>query len=348
MPTRTDPRQIALENRAFLRELERTGNAREAARRIGKAYGTMQHRRKRSIALAQRWVAAVATAQARLGEAGAFRPEWGKGAAPAVPCRTPPPPFAQEGERSPSPSRGGAWEAHRTQGGEGVVIRRNDGRLQYRRAQPGKLTRACEQAFLLALAATCNVKLSAAAAGAAEKAFYRRKQRDPGFAREWQLALDEGYARMELACLEAAQPEAHAHDAWRHNDRPALPPMTVNQALQLLYLHQKEARLQAEPPHLKRRRGESGEAWSYRLSAMYQATQERARDQFRIAEAARHARGEATYQPWEPPVVLPDLAQVTGWSRADPAKAAHDPDRALFGGWRLEDMERKLEDDDER
>ena len=42
-------------------------------------------------------------------------------------------------------------------------------------------------------------------------------------------------------------------------------------------------------------------------------------------------------------IVLPDLAQVTGWSRADPAKVPHDPRRALFGGWRLEDMERVIE-----
>ena len=41
---------------------------------------------------------------------------------------------------------------------------------------------------------------------------------------------------------------------------------------------------------------------------------------------------------------LPDLAQVTGWSRADPEKVPHDPRRALFGGWRLEEMEEKLRD----
>ena len=40
-------------------------------------------------------------------------------------------------------------------------------------------------------------------------------------------------------------------------------------------------------------------------------------------------------------MALPDLAQVTGWSRADLAKAAHHPERALFGGWRIEDMEGK-------
>jgi hypothetical protein len=40
---------------------------------------------------------------------------------------------------------------------------------------------------------------------------------------------------------------------------------------------------------------------------------------------------------------LPDLAQVTGWSHADPKKAPHDPTRALFGGWRMEQMERKMD-----
>ena len=38
---------------------------------------------------------------------------------------------------------------------------------------------------------------------------------------------------------------------------------------------------------------------------------------------------------------LPDLAQVTGWSKADPAKAPHHEGVALFGGWRLEDLEKK-------
>jgi hypothetical protein len=33
-----------------------------------------------------------------------------------------------------------------------------------------------------------------------------------------------------------------------------------------------------------------------------------------------------------------NLAQVTGWSRADPRRAPHHAERALFGGWRIEDM----------
>jgi hypothetical protein len=35
------------------------------------------------------------------------------------------------------------------------------------------------------------------------------------------------------------------------------------------------------------------------------------------------------------------LAQVTGWSKADPTKAPHDARRALFGGWRMADLEKK-------
>ena len=311
-------RAQALENRAFLRELRQCGNVREAARRVGVAYGTMQHRRRVHPAFAARWDAALVFAQARLGRAGPLRP-----AAPST---------------SPT-GGGGSSETHRTVGGEPAVIRLKSGRLQMRRAQPGKLTRACEQAFLLALSATCNIRLAAAAVGAAERAFRRRARRDPGFAREMRMALAQGYERLEMALIAGFAPDSHRDDAWRHNDPPAIPPMTAAQALQLMYLHQKEARLLAEPAHLKRRRGESPEARSYRLSVMYELGQERDREAYRVAEAARRARGEGDDR--EAPIALPDLGQVTGWSRADPAKGGPKGqwgDRALFGGWRMEDM----------
>jgi hypothetical protein len=83
----------------------------------------------------------------------------------------------------------------------------------------------------------------------------------------------------------------------------------------------------------------------------------RAREAFEVAEAERWARGEPAWGPAGEAVRrelglrrgedarsfgLPDLAQVTGWSRADPGKTPHEPTRALFGGWRMEEMERKL------
>ena len=66
-------------------------------------------------------------------------------------------------------------------------------------------------------------------------------------------------------------------------------------------------------------------------------------------EVARALRGggEAPEHLEPAPPVLPALEQVTGWSKArpepvegaDPAKQPHHPDRALFGGWRLNDWE---------
>ena len=75
---------------------------------------------------------------------------------------------------------------------------------------------------------------------------------------------------------------------------------------------------------------------SFRLAAMYEAQQEREAMKFRIAEAERLARGEPTHQRWAPGE-LPDLSQVTGWSKAS-GKPPTDASRALFGGWRLGDI----------
>ena len=197
--------------------------------------------------------------------------------------------------------------------------------------------------FLAALSATANVSLSAKAAGFDTKTFYDRKHHKPAFAREWRLALQEGYDRLELALLAAGLPESFEDDHWRHNDRPEMPPMTPNQALQLMYLHQKEARLWTTPVPDRLRPGETWQARSVMMGMIHEARMERDREAFRIAEAERLARGEQTYQEWGPGE-LPDLAQVTGWSKASGA-AGVDESRALFGGWRLGDMKGRRGDE---
>jgi hypothetical protein len=130
-----------------------------------------------------------------------------------------------------------------------------------------------------------------------------------------------------------------------------MPPMSVNQALQLMYLHQKAALLVDEPTPIRRRKGESNTARNERLALMAEARDERAREAFEVAEAERMERGLPAWGPagqavrlgLNPGAMLPDLAQVTGWSNADPEKAPADPDRALFGGWRIGEMEQELE-----
>lgn len=265
-----------LENAAFLNALRRTGNAREAARALGTHRAKFTKRRAAHPAFAAEWDAALVIATATLA-----KPMSSKAAGAAS--------------------------------NEPRIVRGASGCLQLRRAQPGKLDRAVEQAFLAALSATANVRLSAAAAGFSHSAFYARRRQSRAFAREMRMALELGYERLEAALLEHEAPESHRDDGWRHNDPPPVPQMTADQAMQLLYLHQKEVRLQAEPAHIKRRRGESGAAWSYRLGAMYEAEQERGREDYRVAEAARRERGEPS--PFEPPApVLPDLSQVR-WRR---------------------------------
>lgn len=143
-----------------------------------------------------------------------------------------------------------------------------------------------------------------------------------------------------MALLASALPQSFEHDDWRRNDPPAIPPMTAEQALQLLYLHQKEAKLGREHVLLRRLSpGETSQARSMRLALMYEDERARERERFRIAEAERLARGEPTRAKWAPGE-LPDLSQVTGWSKAK-GKPPHDARRALFGGWRLGDIENK-------
>ncbi len=293
-------RRQAQENDAFLAALRRTGNAREAARSLGLNRTTMIRRRNCDAAFAAEWDAALTLAHARLNA--------------AEPVENP--------EREPH------------------IVHFAAGRLQLRRARRRRLDREAEQTFLAALSATANVRLSAAAAGFTHSAFYHRRQESPAFAREMRLALEMGYERLELAMLEAADPESYRDDAWRHNDPPPIPQLTPSEALQLLHLHQKEVRLQAEPDHIKRRRGESSEARSFRLGAMYEARQQRDREAFYIAEAERRARGIPHL--FGPKILpLPALDQVKGWSKADPEKRGQDRDRPMFGGWRIGDWKGK-------
>ncbi|PZO72967.1 MAG: hypothetical protein DI640_10870 [Sphingomonas taxi] len=318
-PDRFTRRQTA-QNAVFLAALRRTGNAREAASTLGYNRSTFTKRRAAHPAFAAKWDAALAFASAALKD----------------------PPRHGEGDRRPEVGGGGGSPQPRRADTAPTTTRTANGRLQLRRPPANRLGHAAEQAFLTALSATANIRLSAAAAGFSHSAFYARRKASPAFAREMRLALEAGYEQVESALLAGSLPGAHDHDEWRHNEPPPIPPMTANQALQLLHLHAKTVHFQEEPPHIKRRRGESSEAHSYRLTAMYEARQARDREAFDLAEAARRERGEPTLtNPYPVPraVHLPALDQVTGWSKADPNKVPHNPGLALFGGWRLKDRE---------
>jgi hypothetical protein len=308
-------RRQALENQAFLAALRRTGNARLAARELGVHRATFTRRRAAHPAFAADWDAALAFAHANLNDPPRACPA--RGAARAAVGR---------GVGAPEPR----------------LVRLANGRLQLRAPAPGvrRIGQAARQAFLAALSATANVRLAARAAGFAHSSFYRLRDHDPAFAREMRMALEMGYTRIELALMQSFDPDSCRDDAWRHNDPPPIPPMSTEQALQLLYLHQKEARLWGERPDRRRRRGESGDQWSARLGRKWRAEKAWAREGYEVV-AALCDGGEAPARLEPPAPVLPALDQVTGWSKAragakDAASAARP---ALFGGWRLRDWE---------
>lgn len=328
MPSRQQrpfTRRQALENRAFLAALARTGNARLAARELGVHRSTFTKRRARDAAFAAEWDGALATAQSQLNQAQ---------------------PRRHRSTASPQ------------------IIRLANGSLQLRASATRRIDPAARQAFLAALSATANVRLSARAAGFAHSSFYRLRDHDPAFAREMRLALRMGYDRIELALIDSFAPESCRDDAWRSNDPPPLPPMSVSQAMQVLFLHYKEARLWGERPDRNRRRGENTETYSKRLGRKWRAEKAWDREGYEVARAA--AEGGAAPEHLEPArPMLPALEQVTGWSKAcsepvegakpervegarpergaaaDPAQPAPDTDPALFGGWRLKDWEER-------
>jgi hypothetical protein len=343
-------RPQALQNQAFLERLALSGNARLAAREVGKKYSTMQHRRSVNAAFAQDWEGVLAAVQARLHLAGGKR-----GPEPGVPAGTGACGKEQrkgrtalrqaQDERSLDFARDERGRL-RTIGGEPMVVRTRSGKLQIRLAHPDKLTKKCEQLFLLALSATANVRLSAAAAGASARAFYRRRESNPAFAREMRLALKTGWERLELAARAAALPESHADDQWRNWEPAPIPPMSPFQALQLLHLHEKSVHQSWEQPHRRRRRGESDEVYCARLAAMWQAEKGREAEEEALRRAARYeTAADWRFEEEAPGPELPPLHLVTGWSRADPDKKVHNPDLALFGGWRIAEMERSRRTD---
>jgi len=75
-----------------------------------------------------------------------------------------------------------------------------------RRAQPGKLTREAEQAFLAALSVTCNMSLAAAAVGADFNAFNRRRKKDRRSRARYGWQSSAVTRRSRRRCSKAAAP----------------------------------------------------------------------------------------------------------------------------------------------
>ncbi len=106
-----------------------------------------------------------------------------------------------------------------TDADEAMIVPGNRRRMQKRRAPRRKLFgKAAKEAFLEALAATCNVQASAEAAGFGVGVVYAHRMKDREFAEKWWLALEQGAAK--LVALRLQHDVAEAERLSIAGDRP--------------------------------------------------------------------------------------------------------------------------------
>ncbi|MCA3254300.1 MAG: hypothetical protein INF91_01630 [Alphaproteobacteria bacterium] len=102
---------------------------------------------------------------------------------------------------------------------------------------------ATEDAFLLALADSCNVRRSAERAGLSKMSAYHRRRTNPEFAARWEAALAIGHDRMKEALLRADVEDMQRRAAARaafpgfFNPDTPMPKMTAEDAIRQLKLH---------------------------------------------------------------------------------------------------------------
>lgn len=133
--------------------------------------------------------------------------------------------------------------------GEELVVKGTGGagggkRVQIARARLKQWTPRVEDRFLAVLAATCNVKAACAEVGMTAASAYAHRQRWPAFAARWDAAIAMGYERLDegltagaLALLDPELPELFEPPV-----APVVAPMSVDDAIRLVRLHERRAR----------------------------------------------------------------------------------------------------------
>lgn len=91
-----------------------------------------------------------------------------------------------------------------------------------------------EELFFDVLAASCNVRMATAETGFTTPTVYCQRRLRPEFSMRWAVALEQGYARLEMALVEAA---CDTLDGAEFDTERPIPKMTVEQAMNVLRAH---------------------------------------------------------------------------------------------------------------
>jgi hypothetical protein len=132
------------------------------------------------------------------------------------------------------------------------VARGPNGRTMRRKNNGWFWSDEVEAQFFDHLAASGNVRAAAEAVGFCTPTVYRLRRQRPDFAARWQEALEQGYAKLEMALLLAANLSMEGEE---FADLP-IPKMTVEQAMNVLRAHRNavEGDGRRGPGRLPRRR----------------------------------------------------------------------------------------------
>lgn len=110
---------------------------------------------------------------------------------------------------------------------------RPDGKLI--RGSDARWSKRAEEAFLLELTVSANVRAAARAAGFSGAAVYKRRLKDKRFAAAWDAAVETGKARLQAHLVEAANRAFDPEDLPIGEDRE-LPAVSVAQAINIAKL----------------------------------------------------------------------------------------------------------------
>lgn len=125
--------------------------------------------------------------------------------------------------------------------GEGELTLIGGAGPKLRRPRRHEWTRAKVEAFMCALAETCNVTLAAEAAGMSLTSAYAKRKKDAAFRAGWAEAIAGAYQRLELALLDRALNGTEKVVTRRDGSEERMREYSNTVALTLLRMHRDTA-----------------------------------------------------------------------------------------------------------